>query len=86
MVNTESIITPQQAATILVTNRRTVTRLCATGKLPAKNIGTGNRNAIWRIRMADLQAFMQPDNTPTAPAPRTPKLPAHVRDIASKFM
>jgi excisionase family DNA binding protein len=86
MLNTDALLTPQQVAALLATDRRTVARLCNSGRLPAVNIGSGARYRTWRVRLADLQAFMTPNNTPPSPAPPKPKLPPHIRNIARKFM
>lgn len=56
MQGNDKFLRLKDAAKRLDTSVDTVRRLCATGKLPALNIGTkGHR--VWRIRPIDLERF-----------------------------
>lgn len=80
------LLTPEEVGKILKVDRRTVVRLCCSGRLPAVNVATGVRNGRWRISVEDLREFLSKKSDPPRPVPVTPKLPPHIRDLASDFM
>lgn len=42
----------------------TIRRLIKQKKLPAKDISSGKRRAVYSIRRADLEAFLSPESAP----------------------
>jgi hypothetical protein len=78
----EPMVEPRQMAIILGVHVRQVQRLCATGKLPAKNIGTGARYKKWRVRLSDFKSYMAGADNGAVAAPEKPMdLPPGVRDM-----
>lgn len=78
----ESLLSTKQIAAVLNVDIRSAQRIIANGRIPAKNVGSGHRKREWRVRLEDLQRFIAtPDNAPTPPVAREPKLPPHVRNL-----
>ena len=83
MTVADPMLTPGQLALLLNVSERQAQKLCAAGKLPAKNVGLG-RVACWRVRMSDAQRYIETPDNAARPAPpeRRRALPSHVRRLA----
>jgi excisionase family DNA binding protein len=69
-----SLLTPAQVAEVLSVDVGKVTGLCKSGELRASNVArVVGKKARWRIRQADLDAFL--DRRANTPPPK----PAHRR-------
>jgi hypothetical protein len=69
-----------QLAAFLGVNSRTASRLCAGGRIPAKDYNVGGRKHKWRVRLSDAMRFREtPDNEPVPlPEPSRDRLPPHI--------
>lgn len=52
------LLTLDQAGAVLGRNRRTVLRMVGDGLFPAVNIARKPGDVVWRIKRADLDAFI----------------------------
>lgn len=55
----ESLLTVDEVARELRVHPHTVRMLLRTGRLPGMRIGVGSRNSAWRVRRADVEAWME---------------------------
>lgn len=58
-----ALLAVKEVAERLGSSRMHVLRLIASGRLIAHNIGNGARRPIWRVRQADLDAFIKQTST-----------------------
>lgn len=65
-MDSREFYTPKDAADFLSINKMTILRLIKSGKLPATNIGTGQR-MVYRISRGALSGFINKKNDTRSP-------------------
>ncbi len=74
----------QTFAAMLAVDVRHASRICASGRVPAKNVAMNpaSRKKLWRVKLSDALRYRdEPDNTPTPQAVRRRLLPPGVREL-----
>lgn len=80
MPNPEAMLTPREIAAVLNVSLRHAQMLCERGKIPAKNVGLGNRHSTWRAKLCEVTKFRDGvDNCPMDVKSARESLPPHIR-------
>lgn len=83
----ERWLTPEQAASRVGVHRRTIYRALTAGVLPGGRVRTANGGTRWRIRVADVDAWVQakdePRPVPARPLQRSRTTPKHTGGAGS---